>query len=128
MKKTIFFAGQHIVKDKIKSFAVEVHFQLGAMAIIKFIDGSTENEYFSVDNFMNLFDDAKNKKTLHSYENNPKDFAWNFFNISSVEVEEKDSFIRKEINQIKTAYDKLEGDLMKKAEKRITEVIKEFEE
>jgi hypothetical protein len=55
MKKTIFFARKYIVKDKIVSFEVNSKREWGASAIINLVDGSSEEERFSVEGFDKLF-------------------------------------------------------------------------
>ncbi len=126
MKKTIYFAGKHIVKDKIKSFSVGVHHQLGAKVAIEFIDESTEEEYFSALDFAKLRKDF-DSNSLASYEANPKDFAWRQFDVPEVNLKKADATIRAAIETIRLEYCTLEEGLMKKAERRMHDVIKEYE-
>ncbi len=138
MKKTIFFARKHIAKDKIISFVVDSRCEWGASAIINLVDRSSEEERFSVEGFDKLFevfnipDFRKSlpwpKKTSEEIEEERKNtirFALEFFKIPLGELEETDPSVKE---KIKVAYDELLKDLTKKAEERIAEVIKEYEE
>jgi len=126
MKKTIYFAGKHIVKDKIKSFSVEIHPDYGFMVVIQFINESTEEEYFKDEEFHKLRENFL-QKSLRDYEKDPADFAWRQFNIPESKLKEVDSAIRGAIKAIEEEYNFVEEELSKKAEKRMLDIMSEYE-
>ena len=122
MKKTISFAGHFVVKDKIKCFGTDIYPDYGAVAFIEFIDGSTIAEFFSSEDFPALYRAVNGEQNLPTEENKVVGFKTRSCqNKKFIENNSPD------ISDIKKRYTRLENSLMKKAKKRVRDILDEME-